>query len=303
MKNSGKTVFILLFIFVAILIAVSFIDTDKKEKPVVDLNNYAPITSVTLPEKLDFAGEQVPLDIFYVREHLDRELTINTYWHSSTILWLKRAERWFPLIEPILKEEGVPDDFKYLALIESGFMQVVSPSGATGFWQFLRGTAKDYGLEVSRYVDERYHVEKSTYAACRYIKAAYEKYNDWTLVAASFNAGKRRVSESIEEQKGKTYYDLHLNSETARYVYRILAAKEIFMNPEKYGFFLNKEDLYRPVGIKYIPVTETIDDLAEFAGSQNISYRMLKELNPWLISDKLRVPDGSSYLIAIPDGS
>ena len=303
MKNSGKTVFILLSIFVVILIAVSFIDTDKKEEPVADLNNYAPIKSVTLPKKMDFAGERVPLDIFYVREHLDRELTINTYWHSSTILWLKRAERWFPVIEPILKEEGVPDDFKYLALIESGFMQVVSPSGATGFWQFLRGTAKDYGLEVSRYVDERYHVEKSTYAACRYIKAAYEKYNDWTLVAASFNAGKRRVSESIEEQKGKTYYDLHLNSETARYVYRILAAKEIFTNPEKYGFFLSKEDLYRPVGIKYVPVTETIDNLAEFAKSHNISYRMLKELNPWLISDKLRVPGDSSYLIALPDGS
>ncbi len=303
MKNSGKTVFILLSIFVVILIAVSFIDTGKKEEPVADLNNYAPIKSVILPVEMEFAGEEVPLDLFYVREHLDRELTINTYWHSSTILWLKRAERWFPVIEPILKEEGVPDDFKYLALIESGFMQVVSPSGATGFWQFLRGTAKDYGLEVSRYVDERYHVEKSTYAACRYIKAAYEKYNDWTLVAASFNAGKRRVTESIEEQKGKTYYDLHLNSETARYVYRILAAKEIFTNPEKYGFFLSKEDLYRPVGIKYVPVTETIDNLAEFAKSHNISYRMLKELNPWLISDKLRVPGDSSYLIALPDGS
>ncbi len=303
MKNSGKTVFIFLSIFVVILVAVSFIDTDKKEEPAADLNNYAPIKSVTLPEKLDFAGEQVPLDVFYVSEHLDRELTINTYWHSSTILWLKRAERWFPVIEPILKEEGVPEDFKYLALIESGFMQVVSPSGAAGFWQFLRGTAKDYGLEVSRHVDERYHVEKSTYAACRYIKAAYEKYNDWTLVAASFNAGKRRVSESIEEQKGKTYYDLHLNSETARYVYRILAAKEIFTNPEKYGFFLNKEDLYRPVDIKYVPVTETIDNLAEFAKSHNISYRMLKELNPWLISDKLRVPGDISYLIALPDDS
>lgn len=303
MKNSGKTVFILLSIFVVILIAVSFIDTGKKEEPVADLNNYAPIKSVILPVEMEFAGEEVPLDLFYVREHLDRELTINTYWHSSTILWLKRAERWFPVIEPILKEEGVPDDFKYLALIESGFMQVVSPSGATGFWQFLRGTAKDYGLEVSRYVDERYHVEKSTYAACRYIKAAYEKYNDWTLVAASFNAGKRRVTESIEEQKGKTYYDLHLNSETARYVYRILAAKEIFTNPEKYGFFLSKEDLYRPVGIKYVPVTETIDNLAEFAKLHNISYRMLKELNPWLISDKLRVPGDSSYLIALPDGS
>jgi hypothetical protein len=304
MKNYGKPVFIILMVIALTLIGLSFINFSENEVlPANEFDNYAPIRAVVLPDEFYFAGERAPSELFYVKEHIDRELTVNTYWHSSTLLWLKRAGRWFPVIEPILKKEGIPEDFKYLALIESGLTQAVSPSGAAGFWQFLKGTAKDYDLEISKDVDERYHVERSTMAACRYLKDSYEKYGNWTLVAAAFNAGNRRISESLEEQKGKSYYDLRLNEETARYVYRILAAKEIYRNPENYGFFLSSKDLYKPVKVDYMPVTESIDDLAAFAQSHNISYRMLKELNPWLISNRLKVSAGNTYLIAIPQGS
>lgn len=304
MNNYGKAFFIVLFFFAMAIIAISFINFSSEEgSPRQVVTNYAPIRSVTLPGSIDFAGEKVPMELFYVKEHLDRELTINTYWHSSTLLLLKRAERWFPVIEPILKKEGIPADFKYLALIESGLLQAVSPAGAKGFWQFLEGTAKDYGLEVSKDVDERYHVEKSTYAACRYIKDAYQKYGNWTLVAASFNAGMKRITETLEEQKGESYYDLNLNSETARYIYRILAAKEIFRNPENYGFHVSEKDMYPPIKTRFITVTESIESLADFASENDISYRMLKELNPWLISGQLRVKKGNTYLIALPEGS
>ncbi|MFH1118354.1 MAG: lytic transglycosylase domain-containing protein [Bacteroidota bacterium] len=257
--------------------------------------------AVEIPSELDFAGESVPLDIFYSREALDRELLVNTYWHSNTMLLLKRTARYFPVIEPILKKNGVPDDFKYLALIESGLMNTVSPSNATGFWQFLDKTGKQYGLEVTEQVDERYHIVKSTEAACRYLKAAFMEFNNWTMAAASYNAGQGRISREVTRQKTKDYYDLYLNAETSRYVFRILALKLISENPAGYGFYLRNKDLYPPLTTYRITVDTSITDLVTFAARNNVSYKVLKEFNPWLRSDQLKVLPGKSYTFDFPD--
>jgi hypothetical protein len=257
------------------------------------------IIAPSLPKHVDFSGEATPLTIFYVHESLDRELLVNTYWHSSTILLLKRANRWFPVIEPILEANGIPEDFKYLALIESGFTRVVSPKGAAGYWQFLEKTAREFGLEVNDYVDERYNVEKSTIAACQYILDSYDTYKNWTLVAAAYNAGKRRISESLEAQNTSDYYTLYLNEETSRYVYRILAIKTIYENPEKYGFLLNKEDLYQPLDVQAVTVRESIPDLVAFAEEHAMEYRLLKELNPWMRSDRLPNASGKTYEVKV----
>jgi hypothetical protein len=270
-------------------------------QPVVE---FPPTLSVKIPKSVNFAGEEAPLDIFYVREYLDRELTINTYFHSSTILLFKRANRWFPVIEPILKEHNIPNDFKYLAIIESGLENVTSPAGAKGYWQFLKKTAREYGLEVNSGIDERYNVEKSTIAACKYLNESYEKYGNWTLVAAAYNAGNRRISESLEEQKVNSYYDLLLNSETARYVFRILAIKTIFENPTNFGFHIGAEDLYPPIPVKKIKVTATIKNLVEFAGQYNITYKTLKIFNPWILKDYLPNNSKRTYYLTIPvDGN
>ncbi len=260
--------------------------------------NYA--MPVPLPDTVRFAGELVPLDLFYVREQLDRELTVNTYWHSATLLILKRSARWLPVIEPILEQNGIPDDFKYLAMIESGLSNVVSPSGAAGFWQFLEKTGKEYGLQVNKEVDERYHVEKSTLAACRYLRKSYKKFGDWTLVAASYNAGQNRIDDVVDKQQTRSFYEMHLNDETSRYIYRILAMKYICENQLDYGFKLQPGDFYDPFITRPVVVRETISDLPAFAKQQKTSYRMLKELNPWLRSDKLTVRRGEEYVILLP---
>ncbi len=261
---------------------------------------FSPVYSIDIPEQVNFAGEEAPLEVFYVREYLDRELTVNTYFHSSTISLFKRANRWFPLIEPILKENNIPNDFKYLALIESGLENVTSPAGAKGFWQFLKKTGREYGLEVNSGIDERYNVEKSTVAACKYLNESYEKYGNWTLVAAAYNAGNRRISESLEEQRVNSYYDLLLNAETARYVFRILAIKTIFENPGKFGFHIQEEDLYPPIPTKKIKVTSTIHNLVEFAEQHGITYKTLKIFNPWIRKDYLPNRLGRTYYISIP---
>ena len=203
---------------------------------------HAVVVAPAIPSHMTLAGEEVPLNDFGVREALDRELIVNTYRHSGTILYMKRASRWFPVIKPILAEEGVPEDFKYLAVIESGLSQVVSPAGASGFWQFLKKTGPEYGLEVSSTVDERYHVEKATRAACLYLKEAYEKFGSWSLAAASYNMGMSGVTKRLKEQGVDNYWDLHLNSETARYVYRILAVKKVLESPASFGFKLRESD-------------------------------------------------------------
>lgn len=263
-------------------------------------DNYK-VFSLASPENVTFAEKEVPLDRFGVREKLDRELLVNTYWHSNTFLLFKRANRWLPVIEPILKANGVPEDFKYLAVIESGLTNAVSPAGATGFWQFMKSTGKEYGLEINDEVDERYHVEKSTDAACKYLLNAYERYGDWSLVAASYNMGMAGLQRQLERQHVDNYWDLLLNSETGRYVYRILAVKEILNSSEDYGFVIRPKDLYAPYRTREVLVDSSIDDLAIFAQEQGANYNILKSLNPWLRDRSLRNSSGKSFVIKFPE--
>lgn len=258
------------------------------------------VYSPGIPETMTFAGENVPLGLIDVREKIDRELLVNTYWHSNTFLMIKRSNRWFDIIEPILEIEGIPADFKYLALIESGLTNVVSPAGATGFWQFMKDTGRSYGLEVNSEVDERYHLEKATFAACNYLNDAYDRFGNWALVAASYNMGMGGVNKKLTAQKVDSYWDLLLNSETSRYVYRILAVKEILSHPADFGFILEEEDLYQPYAVKTITVDSGIMDLASFALDQGINYKVLKTLNPWLIGPKLINKSKKEYVITLP---
>jgi hypothetical protein len=263
-------------------------------------DNYK-VYSLPTPVNVTFAGEEVPLDRFGVREKLDRELLVNTYWHSNTLLLFKRCNRWFPVIEPILARNGVPDDFKYLAVIESGLTNAVSSAGATGFWQFLKATGESYGLEVNDEVDERYHVERSTEAACRYLNEAYRKFGDWALVAASYNMGMGGVNKQIERQKVQEYWDLLLNEETSRYVYRILAVKEILNNGTAYGFVVRESDLYDPYEVRTVAIDSSVTDLADFALAQGANYNVLKSLNPWLRQSYLKNAKKKAYTILLPE--
>lgn len=258
------------------------------------------IISPAIPEKADFCSEGVPLNNYEVKERLDRELIVNTYWHSWTLLAIKRANRWFPVIEPILKKNNIPDDFKYLALIESGFEHVTSSAGAVGFWQFTEFSAKQYGLEVNNEVDERYNVEKSTQAACDYLKYAYSKFNNWTLSAASYNFGISGIERQIDRQKETNYYKMLFGIETSRYVFRILAMKEILSNPTKYGYKINKEDLYIPLTTYEISVDSTVKDLSLFARQKGINYKTLKYFNPWLRDNVLTNKTSKTYYIKLP---
>lgn len=258
------------------------------------------VFAITIPDNVYFAGERVPLQDPEVRERYDRELLSNTYFQSQGLLYFKRANRYFPVIEPILISKGIPDDFKYLALIESGFMNVVSPAGAAGFWQFMPVTAKQYQLEVNDYVDERYHLEKATLAACEYLTSAYNKFGSWSLAAAAYNAGSGRIESSLSKQRAASYYDLLLNNETSRYVFRIMAVKEIMSKPRQYGFHFRESDLYHPIPVDYITVTSRIDDLVDFATQNGITYKTLKFHNPWLRNTSLPVAPGKTYSIAIP---
>lgn len=257
---------------------------------------YAP----EIPDKMDFAGEKVPLDQFYVRESFDREIMANTFMHSSTILMFKRASRWFPEIEPILKKNNIPDDFKFLALAESNLANVVSPSGAEGFWQFLKVTGQKFGLEITDEVDERYNVEKSTEAACLYFREAYLEYKNWTLVAASFNRGIDGVGKAVEKQHITDYYNLFLVDETARYIYRILAIKQVYNNPSRYGFYLRQSDFYPPLSTYTVTIDSSINDLPAFAQKMKINYRILKEFNPWLRRYTLTNKTAKKYVLTLP---
>ena len=258
------------------------------------------VFSLTLPNSLEFCGQPVPMDRLDVRERLDRELLVNTYWQSNTMLLHKRANRWFPLVSAILAKAGVPDDMKYIALVESGFTNVVSPAGAAGPWQFMKTTATAYGLEVNDDVDERYHMEKSTEAAARYLKSSHDLYDDWALAAASYNLGPDGLARQLERQGSEGYFNLQLPEETSRYVFRILAMKEIIRDPERYGFHLRERDLYAPYRTRSVTVTAPIPDLAAFAREQGTDYRTLKLLNPWLRSTKLGNTQHRSYTLLLP---
>jgi membrane-bound lytic murein transglycosylase D len=270
---------------------------DDKQQQLIEQNIRS--YSLPIPESVTFAGQKISLKEFDVRERFDRELLTNVYWQSQTILLLKRANRFFPTIESILKEQGMPDDLKYVALIESGLLNVNSPVGASGFWQFMDKTGKQYGLTINTEVDERYHLEKATYAACKYFKESYAVFNDWGLVAASYNMGIEGLRRQLKNQSGSSYYDLFLNTETSRYVFRILAMKEIAEKPQQYGFYIAKNHLYDPIPTMNLSVNYSIPDLAAWAIQFKTNYKTVKLLNPWLRSNTLTLKEGESVEITL----
>ena len=258
------------------------------------------VEALDIPNVMTFAGERVPLQDTDVRERLDREIHVNTYWHSNMLLMIKKSNRFFSEIEPLLKKYNLPDDFKYLAVAESGLDNVTSHAGASGFWQFMKATGKEYGLEINNYVDERYNLELATKVAAQYLINSKELFGSWTNAAAAYNAGNAGITKQMKRQDATDYYSLLLNSETGRYVFRILAFKEILSNPEKYGFYVDQQDLYQAIPTKTIIIETPIEDFAKFAKQQGINYKILKIHNPWLRDTYLKNASGKAYSIKIP---
>ena len=258
------------------------------------------IKAVKLPSNLNLAGELVPIEKPDIKERMDRELLVNTYWQSNGLLLIKRANKYFPLLEPLLKKYGLPDDFKYLAVAESGLIDETSSAGAAGYWHFLKATGREYGLEINDNVDERYDIEKSTKVAAAYLLKSKERFGSWTLAAAAYNAGNYRVSKSLETQQVDSYYDVLLPDETERYVFRILALKEVLTNPKKYGFEFDNKDLYKMTKYKVVAVDTVISNIASFAKGFGTNYKELKLLNPWLRENKLNNASRKLYHIKIP---
>lgn len=291
-----------LFYFFSLLVAVSLslaFSSDDNLKPsnlIFDYNVYA----LPIPENLNFSEEPLPLDLPDIRERMDRELLVNTYWQSNSLLLFKRAHKYFPIIEPILEQYGIPDDFKYLAVIESGLQNVTSPAGAKGFWQIMKSTGKEYGMEINSNVDERYHLKLSTHLACQYFLKAKEKFGSWTLAAASYNAGISGIASELNRQSVSNYYDMLLGQETGRYVFRIVALKEIMKHPLNYGFNFKKEDLYSYAPTYEVEVDTAVSDFVEFAKNFGLNYKQLKLHNPWLRDDFLNNKSRKKYLIELP---
>ena len=298
-KKYSFPVSIFLFLFSIFFLSSSYLNNSDNIHQ-QGFNSKYNVYSVLKPNDLKFADELVPNTSLDVWERLDKELLKNIYWQSNTLLYFKRANKYFPIIEEILAKNNIPDDFKYLALIESGFEYTVSPSGAAGFWQIMRGTAREYGLEVNYAIDERYNLRKSTEAACSYLRKAYDEFGSWTMAAASYNMGINGVRRKIEKQETNNYFNLHLNDETSRYVFRIIVIKEIMENPRKYGFVFRDNDLYTHPQVKQIRVDSTIDNLYSFAKDHNINYKILKKYNPWLRISKLPDESRRVYYIDIP---
>ena len=264
------------------------------------VNSNPNIYSPKIPDRLDFCGESVPLDLYYVREALDRELIVNTFSHTSTLLYFKRAHRYFPVIEPILKKNGIPDDFKYLCVIESGLTNATSPAKAQGFWQFIKATGQKYGLEISDEIDMRNNLEAATEAACRFLNTLHSNLGSWTAAAAAYNCGEAGLSKNMQKQSIDNYYDTRLNSETSRYVYRIIAVKQIMKHPQDYGFFLRPSDLYPSIPTRETTLSGHNVDIYAFAKDNGCSYKLFRELNPWITTEKLTNKTGKSYSVKLP---
>ena len=271
-------------------------DDNLEKKIINDYNVYA----LSVPEDLDFSGEAMPLDNPDILERMDRELLVNTYWQSNGLLMFKRANKYFPIIEPILKKNGIPEDFKYLAVIESGLQNVTSPAGAKGFWQIMKTTGKENGLEINTNVDERYNLELATEVACKYLLKAKERFGSWTLAAASYNAGMAGIARRLNDQGVSDYYNLLLGEETGRYIFRIVALKEILNNPDKYGFNFRYKDLYSNVPTFEVEVDTAVSDFVNFADRFGINYKILKLHNPWLREKHLNNKSRKLYKIKIP---
>ena len=305
-KNPFLTISILLILGITYIAVSAFNkETVEKKDNKAEAKNFQEnynVFSLEMPDNPTFAGEPIPIEDADVYERFDRELLVNTYWQSNGILLIKRAKKYFPIIEPILAEEGVPDDFKYLALAESKLLNVTSPAGAKGFWQIMKPTGRDYGLEINSNVDERYHIEKATRLACEYLRSAKEKFGSWTLAAAAYNAGRSYMLRELDRQEAEGYYNLLLGEETSRYVLRIAAMKTIFQNPAKYGFRIKTEHLFDPLDYKIIEVDTAISNLSRFARRYDMSYKVLKIFNPWLIEKRLINRSGKLYEIKIPRG-
>ena len=304
---------IVYFLFPVLLLIGAYIligsaGSPQESRDLKGLTSHATTISLDPPNDLNFAGEIVPLQDFDVQERLDKELIRYIYYHSATIMNIKRAARWKGEMTRILKSNGVPEDFFYLCVAESHLQNATSPAGAKGFWQFMKATGIGYGLEINKEVDERYDPIKSTYAACKYLKEAYRKFGNWTLVAASYNMGMGGVQKQLDRQKVDNYYDLYLNRETAAYVFRILALKTVLENPANYGFDIPDDQLYTPTRYTKVTVDTTITSLVEFAQQHGTTYKMLKVMNPWILNDGLKVgldADGNrkKYTIKIPKGA
>ena len=300
MKNKNHILIVTLLLFSAILlVGSSFLQPNSAFKS-YGLSDPSKVFALDIAENYSFAGETVTLDEHDLRERMDKELLVNTYWQSNTMLMIKRSNKYFPTIERILKEEGVPDDFKYLAVIESGLENVNSPAGAKGFWQIMKTTGREMGLEVNSNVDERYHIENATRVACTYLKKAKKKLGSWTLAAASYNRGITGINRLLEKQQAETYYDLLLNSETRRYVFRILAMKEILSNPTRYGFVFEVQDLYTKIPVYTVEVDTAISNIARFAKTMGINYKQMKIHNPWLLQNHLNNKSRKLYHIKLP---
>lgn len=272
-------------------------DENLEKKIINDYNVYA----LNVPDKLDFSGEILPLENPDILERMDRELLVNTYWQSNALLMFKRANKYFPVIEPILEKHGIPNDFKYLAVIESGLTNAVSPAKAKGFWQIMRTTGRENGLEINVNVDERYNLEKSTEVACKYLLKAKERFGTWTLAAASYNAGMAGIARRLKEQDVTDYYDLLLGEETGRYMFRIVALKEILNNPDKYGFNFRHKDLYKTIPTYKVSVDTAVTDFVKFSEKFGINYKILKLHNPWLRERHLNNKTRKQYFIEIPE--
>lgn len=288
-------------ILVLLVLARFFIfSTSEQTSPDV-IHDLKPVAEQPyIPPYLTFASDSVPLHHSDIKESLDRELLSNAYWHSQTILLMKRSHRFFPIVEAILKKYGIPDDFKYIPVIESGFLNIGSPAGAKGYWQIIESTAKENGLEINDEIDERNNIERSTEAACKFFLQSYATLKNWPMVAASYNMGLTGLKNQIEKQGTNVFYDLWLNTETSRYVFRIIAMKIIFENPKRYGYVLSKKNLYPEIPTKKIEVDSSISNLFEFSKRNGISYKVFKTLNPWLVSTKLTNKTGKKYTILLP---
>ena len=299
MKNNTLIGIILLAITMAFCInATQPLQNDEQNER--DFHNAYKIYNVPLPSKLDFAGEEVPMEYGFVHENIEREIIVNTYWASATMLIMKRANRYLPAMKPIFKKYGVPEDLGYVAMIESSLVNVISPAAAVGFWQFTKDAALENKLEVTDEVDERYNVLLSTEAACQFMKASYDRLGSWTLAAAAYNAGRTRIVTAVSDQNQHNFYHLYLNEETSRYLYRILALKTIMQDPQRYGFNLRNKDLYAPIPTDKIVVDYGIPDLNAFAVKNGVTLKTLKDFNPWLRKPKLTNKNHDSYTLLLP---